>query len=374
MHVTCRFATAAATIVILLAQPTPAPAQESLDDNIMRTEGRLDPDQQDAIRDFVDDWTARLTAADASIGQIAEARRKLIEPLRVAGATDSAKDFYSTELAAKLRPALEAARNEVRLNGTVILGSMYRSTGLALAQSRMVDAVPAIRYWATKAVADALDNDQVAANVPEARRGNLLNTLKAVVPNEESTDVRRQQYLALVLLQTPQSWSFLIDNMSDYALVMGRKGPSEALAPVRAAMTKLQGRLVYAKVQAGDNAARIREIQGQMHDLAVAALKYAQILARAKELDPATQAIGLDMVKTIEPILVQAQTNVAPNWRIDDDFELTKPFNQGKMVKFQWVVNNWIELYTTGPMSVKPQELQVPQPTPIDDEDEDDAD
>jgi hypothetical protein len=182
---------------------------------------------QTKIKDYVFYWADQLSPpADSPTPKsqldirTAAARRKLIEPMYVRGATTPFKAFYSRQISHSLLnrvKALQSTRVTARLNAMIVTAELVDAGAIDLVIKGLADTNESCRYWAAKAVSEiATLSDEIKGpirgNEKEAKalRAKLLPAMSIALNGEKSTRVMKQIARAFVDVNTTAAVQSLV--------------------------------------------------------------------------------------------------------------------------------------------------------------------
>ncbi|MEX0654530.1 MAG: hypothetical protein WD534_04800 [Phycisphaeraceae bacterium] len=148
-----------------------------------------------SIAMYVTHWAGQLQSEDAQ--RVAEARRRLLEPVRGGRVSEAFTGHYSEQAGAELRPALDSDQLVVRLNAIIVVTRLSGEAALPLIEQGMTDDSPAVRYWAIKAVQTVEFADQ--------DKSTLVERVVAHLERESEPSVAEQTMVALVDIDLPEA-------------------------------------------------------------------------------------------------------------------------------------------------------------------------
>lgn len=353
-----RFACALAFIVGLFAVATVSTAQgiaAALPSSVVSTNESLTSSQAEVVNRFVTAWSKRLVdGGDAS--SAAEARSVLLEPLTQPGATATFKDQYSARLINAIGDGLSADAFHVRLNTMIVVAATTGAYGVDVAEAGLEAESAAIRYWAARTLANALEGGPDRPSIGERRQRRVHRAVVGMIGDEDSSEVREHLYRSLAAMQFPAARATAIDAIRERLGTYGKAGISADLLAEKTGLNKLYIVLVNEAVNNGG--ARTR---AQLRDLAVVAYQAVRLIARdvaQGEVDDDTRAVARDIVTIGQRILVETLKEFGASPAEAPDFEAS--FRAGEYVKFAWQVNDWATRLTDEPLSAPEEQLSIP--------------
>ena len=339
-----------------------ARAQELLPNGIVTVTGPFSGEQHDVTDKYIGRWVRDLLEGK-SPGLISEARRKLLEPLRRPGATNEFKGQYSAKVGTAIAAGATSQNMLVRLNTMVIAAALWGGYGLDIARVDVADPVTAVRYWAAKAIADALTQDERTESgerLPEARRDELAQAVINVVTEEKSGLVREQMYIALAAINTPKARGALMDAMNNRVADYLRNGLSDDLAAEAIGLSRLYSRLAFAHVELRRSNQPTAPIEAEVRRLMIVSARYLQVVRDAMEaqtLDPAVMALVQDLVASAEQNLKWGLSlfdrGAQPGPPLAD------PLKKGRNTEFMFNVGEWINRLTESRAGVTADQIKI---------------
>ena len=151
----------AAGLLIALAGP-PVSAQQRLDPEIVRADGRLSDAQSGAVRAYVSAGLEALASAGGVEGA-ADARRDLVGPLTAIGATPSFVQQYGRALAEGVAGLPADTEPPKRINALLLLRAAPPQEAAPVVRPALQSEEPAIRFTAAKVLVDLLERPQAGA-------------------------------------------------------------------------------------------------------------------------------------------------------------------------------------------------------------------
>ena len=327
---------AALAVVGALAWPLtmggPTFGQESIrlipQSTIVATEG-LNDQQLQEVREFVKPQIERLTSNDAEA--IRRARRRLLEPVEVPGATGVFKNAYSQAVSSQIAEATQSDRLLVRLNAIIVLNQMTDERSAQLAERGLNDDNAAIRYWAVKALGGIAQGGDL--NTGEQLR--LLDQLDKLVDNETSPQVLRQVLNSMDAMPIPAARERLLDAL-DRRLRFHVDRPRELYEAERLALRSLYLKLVN------------QPDREQLRQLARLSTRYMMLitseLQRGADQVPALKGDFTAMLKLVDPVLRYSFANLGGSGSPPDSVERELTF--GNWGRVQQAAQQWRNVLT----------------------------
>lgn len=239
---------------------------DKLSSEITGARGPLAPEQKRQVEDYARYWVSRLTAAESDTHEVAEARERLIEPLKLL-AGEHFKPVYWAALGPILPRAMESERPIVRLNAMIVAAQVPHAAVVEMVERALKDPCAAVRYWAGKVVTNLGMSEQL--ETPTQQR--LVAALKPAIIQEENADVVRSLLVGLSTLDAQVAGAPLLEVLNER---LKRYAQNEQLSP-RAEFSALEVLFRHA-IQRG-------EIQGNpmLKGALGAAYRYMMVSARA---------------------------------------------------------------------------------------------
>ncbi len=334
-----------AMVVVIACAGTALAQAPSLDSAVMRKNGRWSADEREQVRRYIDYHAGSLSESDLT-AVIADARQRLLGPLQTPGATPTGKDQYSAMAATAIEPALDRESELVRLNATIVAGSLFGGHAVDLVADAMDDDSVAVQYWAFKAGAQVLGQryeDQPV--VDEADRRRLLRAAMAVLPQLESPDVRERAYDMLAQLNLPEARRALMQAMESRLSHYMANGLSQGLRAERTGFRRLYRTLLEAQLQGQANEQEVRT-------LLRVGTKYLRLLGTkaADGIDLSLGPVCLELVDALDPTLKWATGVFDPGFRsanapnLRDTFAAGPGSGQEPYVEFRLNVEAWVDI------------------------------
>ena len=180
------------TALFSLYLPSNLLAADRIPTSILKSDRTPNPEEKNLIQSYGNQWSSLLVSEDDR--QVAEAKRKLIEPFRSDPSTFFLNEYRNT-LRVALRQAFEGQRDIIRINIMIISEGLKDSSDVSLYLMALKDPHPAVRYWAAKTL-----NSSAAAEAADPQQKELLTALSEAVKLENIELVTQQLMLALAQL------------------------------------------------------------------------------------------------------------------------------------------------------------------------------
>lgn len=355
---------ACAALLTLSAAGRAQDRVDSLPSGVTGTNEAFDAAQSDAVNRYIRGWADRLLVPDDPEA-VAEARAKLLEPLNLPGATGSFKDQYSAELITGIRAGATSESLAVRLNTMILIARSTGAYGLDLAGGALRDASPAVRYWAARAVADAIDGGPNQPSVSRAEQRQLHQRLSAAVAAESTCEIREQLYRALAAMQIPAARQTVSEALMERTDFYARRGVGACLRAEKTGMNKLYSRIISEYVQVQDDprrADRARALRQQLRRLSIIAYRYVALVGRAmrgESMSDDARVIAREVVTSAQVILTEALSAFDAGEQAGPN--LNDAYNEGELVQFAWAINEWKPALRKA-LDIPKDELELPAP------------
>lgn len=350
-----RYVTCCAVWMVAMTAIGSASAQEILSGDLMRVNGPFSGEQRQSVEAYLDHWGKQLIGAQ-DVTQIAEARRKLIDPLTQAGISEPFKTQYSALAVPKISEGVTSKNFMVRLNTLIIIGNLSGGAGVEQMSMGLRDENAAVRYWAAKAIAESLGTANGAAVMTADQRNRIQKAIGEKLATEPSADVLEQMYDALASLNTSESRRALVDAMNSRASWFAQNGLGVGLQAERTGLRRIYRVMLEAQIEGKADPALIK-------NLAAVCDKYLQLISRAVEkqqLADAQQAVAQEIVEVAHPALNWAVRVFDPAARPGP--ELTDAFRNGtsdKYVQFRLNVLQWANVLKSGKIALTDDQLKL---------------
>jgi len=331
-----------------------ASAQEILSGDLMRVTGPFSGEQRQSVEAYLDHWGRQLIGAQ-EVAQIAEARRKLIDPLTQAGISDPFKTQYSALVVPKISEGVTSKNFMVRLNTLIVIGHLSGGAGVEQMSMGLRDENAAVRYWAAKAIAESLGVANGAAVMTADQRSRIQKAIGEKLATEPSADVLEQMYDAMASLNTPESRKALVDAMNSRASYFAQNGLGVGLQAERTGLRRIYRVMLEAQIEGKADPVLIK-------NLAVVCDKYLQIISRAvekRQLADAQLAVTQEIVEVAHPALNWAVKVFDP--AAQPGPELTDAFRNGtsdQYVQFRLNVLQWANVLKSGKIALTDDQLK----------------
>lgn len=321
----------------------------------------------DAIRQYTEFWAGQMGLAQED-AEVAQARRKLTEPLTNASATDAFKTQYSPLCAtAVLRKNLHRHKKvSVRMNALIVAGRLTDGMGLDLAKRLIKDKQFAVRYWAAAAIAQA-----TAGELPKPKIADAIDAVEAVVRGEQDYLIRIQLYTALNHIgdvnindagdENIRAVTTLVGAMQHWVEHYAKSGLTDGVDAEAKAFPKLHRNVIYLWLAQRD------KMEGPLKAYATVSGRFVRLVAGLLNQfsDDRVKSISVDLVGHCETAMNYAVRKFNTD-RPDDQpgpalkaALLDNNLNAFKDAMFQWVGGVGDGLLTTEKIAIPRKDLEL---------------
>lgn len=238
-----------------------------LSTEVVMSSSSLSSAQQNQVNQYVADGMNKLTSGDPA--QIAEGRRRLVDPFTLPGVTDLFLAAYSPAISRELvaREVLSHESPVVRTNAMIVASRLSDGGVVLLIQQGLKDTSPSVRYWAATTAANT------GGQLNAGDRKAILRALNASWEKEASINVLEKILVAMDGLNTPEAALQLLQVLN-HRVDIHAGDPS---MPINAELEGLQGVTVRT----------FTELTGSNHQVSPEMLKQL-VIALFRYLDLST--------------------------------------------------------------------------------------
>jgi hypothetical protein len=342
----------AAVVAFTPYRATAQATQERLPPTVLSADP-LNEDQIKQVDAFVAAWMNVLSGA-SNPQAIADARQRLLDPIRSNLTSNSAKLALVQSTAAALKKATNVTDANARLNMLIVAAEIPDPVVVSMVSAGLKDANPAIRYWSAKALAEVGQTKVLSAEDEQA----ALASLKAVMGDEKSDVALEQMVRAMGALSIPDARKELI-HIIDQRVALFLTQPNEGVRIDRKALAQLQSDLTV-------NEANGQDIKAPLKQLLLATARYVHAVAQAlvdDRVPPAVLPHALAMIDTGDEILRFAAPRLDPDAKLGPD--LKTPAKKAEYRLLLVNVLDWVGTSETqgvlnrGQIGIPAAELQV---------------
>lgn len=305
-----------------------------------------------AIRTYCEFWSEQMGLAQTD-DEVANARRKLADPLKNATATDIFKTQYSPlcAIAMKAKRLPNHKKPVVRMNTLIIAGRLTDGVGVDLAHGLLKDKEFAVRYWAAAALAQV-----TAGQLPDGKVTEVIDAIERVVLTERDYLVRGQLYQALNHIgdvnindagdENIRGVTVLVGAMEGWAAVYAGLGLADSVDAEAHAFAKLHRNIIYLWLAQRDKMEQPVKAYARMSG------KYVRLTAEllSDQSDERVKAICFDLVKHCETAMLYGLRKFdPPGWPEDRKSPaLSGALSSDDLLKFKDAMYQWVGGATDG--------------------------
>lgn len=355
----------ALAVVLFCAGATFASAQQTrIPPEALTATDSHSTEEKRAIADYIREWSGLLAEAATnpvvSDDKVADARNRLLEPVRKPGTSDFFKNRYSQAAAEALEPVLDSDRLIVRLNAMIVVTRFTHESAIPLAEKGLKDPSPSVRYWAAKAIANMAEsrNSQGEPILPTRLKLTLLRTLNDAGRTETSSEVLLQTVKAMVLMDVPTAPVRVLE-LVDARIPYHLEHPFESYEAERVGL-----REVYQKVSPNQT-----PDPAQVRLMARIAQRYMNLIsrnlanARENEESPISELMTADhaaMIELCDVVLNYSHDSANSQVNLPPSASQKIPFNQWNEINLI-AVDRWGAVLQAAPFNYAPADLALEQ-------------
>ncbi len=301
-------------LVGIVASGVSAQVEPIIPSDVYRMKAQPTEANLKSIREYCAFWVDQMALAGDD-HDVANARRKLVEPLKNATATAVFKAQYAPLCATTLQ-GKGLHRHEkmtVRMNTLIVAGRLPDGLGIDLAAGRLKDEQFAVRYWAAAALAQITTN-----KLPTDKVADVIDAVAGVVNAEPESLIRSQMYAALNNIsnaavyddnqQITRAIALQIAALESWVERYAKSGLTEHIDAETRALPRLHGNIIFMWIKDED------AMRKPVKDYARMTGKYAQLAARllTPHSDERVQVIGFNLVDHCQQAMVYAVRKFDP--------------------------------------------------------------
>ena len=317
------------------AAPVAAQAPEKIRAEVLMVDRPLVESETDLIRRYVERWAGQLIAG-RSPQSVAAARTKLLDPSTNRLATDYFREGYSAAAATALAPGLSEDNPIVRFNALIVAGEIGSRYMVDLFIEGFDDANAAVRYWAARAVAMAMEpTAEVGTELTAEDQSRVLTAVTGAMEEEQSPLVIEQMYRALSRLTIAEARTAVLDKL-EQRLSTHRAGLTNGLRADLEGLRGLQTQLIVL-------GARGEDVLAPMKRLAAIAGKYLLVVGEALhggQVGADVRPVGGSVIETGEQIL-KSYLDMVSDLDVSQS-PIVQPLKQGQLDQMMLHIFDWV--------------------------------
>lgn len=313
----------------------------------------LGSEQQQRVDQYIEYWLDELVSSQS----ISEARDRLAEPFRFAGASDMFLTAYSAAMTKRLGAALKSESVLVRVNAMIIVEHITDENAITMVRSGLEDPNVAVRYRAVKAAGQIALKDQDAKKLNDNVKGALLKALLASLRAEQDFNVREQAMIAMPhLADLPSARTALLTEIDGRLNAQSRAVNVRTDAPL-VGLRSLFQRLVRI---AASGQAPEQEIR-QLIPVAMRWLALSANILRAQKAAPGAEGQYAEMAKLCHTILDwSCNKHLAPDLAANAPTDVLDKIKDRHWRELHLKMEEWKAHVQKAPINVDRQAIAVP--------------